>query len=293
MNSHIDFRAAAEELLAAHPASNVYFLLDHGGLPGLRRQLSKSSAEWSSLFDCTHETSALEVAPLLVLAGSEGRPCMSRALFDWIGEHGTYSSSVIMLASPLDMATLRARLAARLDARLSENMAAMLRFFDPRVLESLLKILPGEQLNVFTSPAQCWCYVDRTGKQVRVATAFDAREHFSSPLVLGEQEEFALLQACELDQVLDLLRRNMPELMATLPLPAQATFVERSIATARSHRIDSVFKFSLYTAVSLLRGEAFVDGPQGARFLDELKQDDSDVLERLETFDLDEIRRES
>lgn len=288
MSAYIDFRAVAEELLVTHPTSNLYFLLDHAGMPGLHRQLRKSSVPWSSLFDGSNEANALQVAPFLVHVGSEGRLRMFRDLFKWIGEYGTYSSSVVMLTSPLDMATLRSRLAARLDARLSENMDAMLRFFDPRVLESLLRILSAEQARTFFSPAEVWRYVDRTGKLVSVTTAFDARDDFVAPLVLDQQQEFSLLDACEIDQVLDLLRQNTPALMLKLSPADQPLFVDRAIGRARQRGIDSVFKFSLYTAICLSHGEAFMNGPERANFLDELRRDDLDPAETLGMFDLDE-----
>jgi hypothetical protein len=280
MSACIDFRAVAEEMLAAHPMASVYFLLDHAGMPGLHQRLRNSSMQWSSLFDGSNEANALQIAPLLVLAGSKGRVCMFRDMFKWIGESGTYSSSVVMLTSPLDMASLRHRLATRLDARLSENMEAMLRFYDPRVLESLFRILPAEQARTFFSPAQSWAYVDRAGKLVSVATAFDENENFCAPLVLGETEEFALLEACEIDQVLDLLRQNVPALMATIPLADQSAFVDRAIATAKQHGIDAVYKFSIYAAAGLSQGETFASGAQGRAFLENLKRDDFDFQDR-------------
>ena len=291
MSARIDFRAVAEELLATHPASNVFFLLDHAGMPGLHRQLRKSSVQWSSLFDGSNEANALQVAPFLVLAGSGGRLCMFRDLFKWIGEHGTYSSSIVMVTSPLDMAPLRYRLAARLDARLSENMDAMLRFFDPRVLESLFSILSPDQAHTFFSPADDWRYVDRAGKLVTVTTPFDSEDKFIAPLVLSAQQEFALIEACAVDQVLALLRQNMPQLMAALPLSEQSTFVGRAIHTVRARGIDSIYKFSLYAAVCMSQGEAFANGPQGMCFLDQLKQDDFDSPEKLGMFDFDEKGR--
>jgi hypothetical protein len=293
MSTPIDFRALAHDIVAAHPGANLYFLIDHAGLPGLHRQLAGSSTQWASLFDCSREASALQVAPFLMLAGSQGELRMSRSLFSWIGEHGTYSSAVVILTSPLEMATLRDRLAARLDIRLSENMEAMLRFYDPRVLESLLKILPAGQARTFFSPADSWRYVDRTGKLASVITAFDAVDNFSTPLVLSERHEFALLEACEVDQVLDLLRQNLPKLIATLPLPDQSTFVSKAISTARQHGIDSIFKFSLYAAISLSQGEMCLAGPQGIRLLDELKRDGTDLLDRLETFELGDTWRQA
>ncbi|QNA90177.1 DUF4123 domain-containing protein [Massilia sp. Dwa41.01b] len=293
MSTSIDFRALAQEIAAAHPDANLYFLLDHAALPGLHRQLTRSSAQWASLFDCSREANALQVAPILVLAGSEGELQVPRSLFSWIREHGTYSSAVVILTSPLGMTTLRDRLAARLDIRLSENMEAMLRFFDPRVLESLLTILPAAQARTFFSPADCWRYVDRTGKLASVVTVFDAIDDFSAPLVLGEEQEFKLFEACEIDQVLDLLRRNMPKLLATLPLADQSTFVCNVIETARQHGISSVFKLSVFATISLSQGEKFMKSLEGVRLIDELKKDESDLLDRLEEFDLDETWSEA
>ena len=287
MTPHIDFHAVAQELLAVRPSSNLYFLLDAAGLPNLHRQLLKSSVEWTSLFDCTKEASALQVAPFLVLAGSNGQLQMFRSLFGWIGKHGTFSGTVVMLSSPLDLASLRSRLAARLEVKLSEGMEAMLRFFDPRVLESLIKILPAEQAKTFFSAAEAWQYVDRTGKLVSVTTNFNTNETFVAPLLLGEQEEFALIESCEIDQVLDMLRENMPTLMTRLSTPKQAEFVGRTIFTARKQGVDSVYKFSIYAAILLSHGEAFAEGPHWTRVVEELKREDFDP-DRLDMFELEE-----
>lgn len=276
MSAPIDFRTIAEELLAAHPKSNLYFLIDHAGMPGLHRRLRNSSVPWSSLFDGSNEANAWQVAPFLVLAGSEGRVRMFRDLFTWIGENGTYSSSVVMLASPLEMASLRHQLAARFVTKLSGNMEAMLRFYDPRVLESLFRILPAEQARAFFSPAEFWAYVDRAGKLVGVATAFEAEDKLYAPLVLSEKEEFALLESCEIDQVLNLLGQNMPALMATFPLADQSMLVDQAISMAKQHGIDSVYKFSLYAAVSFSQGDSFINGLQGREFVNKLKQDGFD-----------------
>jgi hypothetical protein len=255
MTSCIDFRAVAEELLVAHPTSNLYFLLDHAGLPGLHRQLLRTSAKWASLFDNTKEANALAVAPILVLATSEGRLQMSRSLFKWIGENGTYTSTVTMLSSPLGLEPLKSRLAARLNVRLSEDMEAMLRFFDPRVLEGLIKILSAEQAKEFFSPASAWRYVDRTGNLVEIATNFHIQEILSTPLVLSQQQEFALIDASEIDQVIDLLRSNLPKLTAALPLSELYGFVSQKLTQSRQDGIDSILKSTLYIAALLSEGE--------------------------------------
>jgi hypothetical protein len=287
MSGALDLHRAAQDILAAQPATQLFFLLDHGGLPGLQRRLAHDQAQWASLFDGSRQESALSVAPLLVHAGSAGAVRLSRSLLAWLAEHGTYSSSIILLTSPHDLATLRARLAARLDLKLSQNMDALLRFFDPRVLASLIRILPAAQATPFFSPADSWCYVDRAGKLVSVPTAFDHHERFYPPLVLAESEEFALLAACEIDQVLHLLRETVPIALSALPLSAQPAFVERAIAMAKMKGIDSVFKCSLFAALCLVQGSALMEGAPGQNFLDALTADEEDLLEKMGQFEVD------
>lgn len=267
----MDFHAAAEELLAAHAGSNLYFLLDHGGLPGLHRELLKYSVEWASLFENTKEANALAVAPIIVSVGSENRLSMPRLLLDWLGENGIYTSSVVLLSSPLPIGCMKKRLVRRLDARLTENIDVMLRFFDPRVLESLAKILTAEQREEFFGLAISWGYVDRVGELKRIATAFNSEESFSPPLLLSQQQESALINASEVDQVLNLLRSTLPALTASLTLPDQYMFVSRQIGAARQLGLDSVLQFSLYAAAIWSEGESFVDSPSYSYFLDEIK----------------------
>lgn len=281
MTDYIDFRLAAEESLVAHPTSNLYFLLDHSGLPDLHSQLKKTSLKWKSLFDCTPEASALHAAPILILAGSKGHLQMPRVLCEWIGRNGTYTSTVLMLLSPLQLEPLVRRLEARLEVKLSEDIDAMLRFFDPRVFESLTKILDAEQASNFFSSAEAWQYVDRTGRLVWIASSFDANDKFLAPLVLTQQQESELLDASEVDQVLDLLRSNLSTVLAELPPSVQYGFVSQKIETARKIGICSIYKLAIYIAIPLIKGAKFIESPCWQRFLMKLKQDDLQLTEDI------------
>jgi hypothetical protein len=277
VNSYLDFRAVAEEQLAANPNSNLYFLLDHAGMPGLHRKLAGGSAEWTSLFENTKEDNALSVAPILVLIGGNGKLSLPRLLFEWIGEHGTYTSSVIMLASILSIRPMATRLATRLDVRLSENMDGMLRFFDPRIFEQLIHVLSPEQAHVFFSPAEKWWYVDRAGKLCSIHTEFDVDEKFEAPLELSDAQEFQLLDGSEPDQVLALLRENAPNLMSRLSFsdqyefPTQYEFVVRQIRAARTLGLGSAIDFVLYSSAALSYGDDFASSPIWSVLLDEAK----------------------
>lgn len=254
MTAYIDFRRFAEEHLAAHPATHLYMLLDHAGLPGLYRQIARTSADWVSLFDGTSERNSLEAAPILVSIGESGRLRASRRFFDWIRQNGTFGSSVIMLSSPLELSAMKRRLGTRLDVKLSENMDGILRFFDPRVLESLIKALSEEQAELFFSPASVWWYVDRGGRLICHSSVFADVDRFSPPMELSQEQEFALLEASEVDQVLHLLKENVPSSLDNVPVSEEYRTVESIVLEAKRDGIEDVPKITLYVTFRLVQG---------------------------------------
>lgn len=285
MSTYIDFCAIAEKSLLACPENNFYFLLDHGGLPGLCSKLSKGSLKWISLFDYGRELRALEAAPILVLAGSQGKLKMPRHLFEWIGKEGTYTSSVTALSSPLQIEVMTRRLAMRLDIKLSNDMDAMLRFFDPRILEGLIKVLSAKQLSSFLSVAEVWQFPDRNGNLVKIDSTFAVEDNCFLPLELTQEQEFRLVDLSETDQVLNVIRSNFPYLENSHPFSLQYDSVNRQIEDARNLEIKSVFKFSLYIMVRLLKSEKFLESTLWLEFLDKLKKDEFDFSEILSSED--------
>lgn len=252
MSALIDFRTVAGQLVEENAESNVFFLIDQGGMPGLYRQLRQTSTCWASLFSGSKEESALEVAPLLILAGANGRLVLSRAIFSWIGGRGTYTSTVMMLVSPTGLEPLQGQLSARLDVLLSEGMEAMLRFFDPRVFESLLTILTNEQAKIFLSPAISWHYVDRVGNFINVKAEYQKSQILSDFLTLSRDQETALLSASEVDQVMQLLDSNVPDLMRKIPLRERANSIFKIIKSAKFQKIESTLHLALCVMVIMI-----------------------------------------
>jgi hypothetical protein len=256
MSLYIDFRGFADNCVAENENSNLYFLLDHGGLPGLHQQLLTFSVSWASLFDGTNESNALAVAPMLVPVGREGRVQLPVGLFRWLSEHGSYSSSVIILLSPLDLAELKDRLAFRLNIRLSENTDAMLRFFDPRVFQSLIGVLNVDQANNFLGVAQRWWYVDRGGELNCINSNFNDGASLDELLILDASQEFSMVDSCEVDHILMSLRENAPDLLRKINLPLQYEFVKSNINEARNCGLQSVEDLILYNVAALTVGES-------------------------------------
>jgi hypothetical protein len=278
MTRFLDFQNFVEDSVAKNPA-NLYFLLDHGGLPGLYRQLSRTSTTWVSLFEGTTESNSLAVAPILVLAGSDGAVRLPLSLCKWISENGTYSSSVMMLSSPLEIGQLRDRLKARLNVRLSGDMDAMLRFYDPRVFESLIGVLDAKQAMVFLSVARKWWYVDRSGTIKSVDAMFNDVASPDDELKLSATQEFVLVDSCEPDQVLKRLRESASSSLEKLDPALQYRFVVSNIDEAKSVGLRSLNDLILYNVAVLTVGKVPANESQWSNLMNAVKLEPSKFSE--------------
>jgi hypothetical protein len=136
-------------------------------------------------------------------------------------------------------------------------MNVLLRYFDPRVFEALVPELDAGQSRAFLGVADCWWYVDRTGNLVPQRAAYDAADSFDSPLVLSAPQEFALVDASEVDQVAAQVRATVPDLYMRMGAPQRVTFLRRQMAAANTAGIVATQEVALYCGLALLYGEEF------------------------------------
>jgi hypothetical protein len=223
----------------------------------LASKLTQTKTEWVSLFDGSGEENAISVAPLLFRIEVDKSGIQHRGLANWIGEHGTYSSSLLLLASPLPLEQLARRLAVRLDAVLPQDMDITLRFFDPRIFEQLMQVLSAEQKHAFLSVAHGWWFADRRGQLQEVSAVFSEADLFEAPLILSMVQEHALLDASEPDQVVDLLQSTVQDEYLALPAQDRHDFIVRHMTAARLLGIEATHELALYCALALLQGEQF------------------------------------
>jgi hypothetical protein len=248
---------AYQQFAGADQTVFLYGFADHAGMAGLAAKLNQTKTEWLSLFDGSKEANALSVAPLLFRIECDRDGITNRSLMNWIGEHGAYSSSLLLLASPLPLQELARRLSLRLDASLPQEMDIMLRYFDPRVFEQLLQVFSDEQRHTFLSVAQQWWFVDRHGQLQGVAAKFSETDVFEAPLRLNAAQESTLVDASEPDQVASLLHTTVPDEYLGLPRPDRHDFILRHMATARQLGVEATHELALYCALALLHGEDF------------------------------------
>jgi hypothetical protein len=107
MSRYLDIQEFVENSVTESPALNFIFCWTTAGYLGsidsYRRRQQPGRA-------------FSRVAPILVVAATDGAVQLPFRLSKWISENGTYSSSVMMLSTPLEIAQLSERLATRLNA---------------------------------------------------------------------------------------------------------------------------------------------------------------------------------
>jgi hypothetical protein len=270
MDRYLDLQAFCAEAHAAYAAHGLFCLADHAGMPGLHRELVRSSTPWCSLFERSSEENALTVAPLLFALDGEAVKEHSH-LLRWVAEHGTFTSSMLLLASPLTLPELGRRLALRLQAEVSEQMPVLLRYFDPRIFEALVPVLTAEQKDVFLGAASCWWYPDRCGQLVRAPTSFSPADTFVVPLRLSANQEFALLDASEVDQVAEQLASAMPENYRGIDGAQRYPFLKHHMAAAIEVDIEATHELALYCGLAMLYGNNFSQLPQWQTLLDKVR----------------------
>jgi hypothetical protein len=260
-----------------HPVESFYFLIDHAGMPGLHRELRRTRLEWVTLFEGTTQANALSVAPLLIRICTTSEAIPDNFFLRWVCERGVHSSSLMLMASPLPIRELARRLTARLDAKISEDMDVLLRYFDPRVFEQLVRCLSVEQRTNFLSAASAWWFVDRIGELQAVEAQFSNVDAFCPPLILTARQEQELVDASEPDQVEEQLRQSVPNEFTRLLGAERHLFITRHMRAAREFRITSTREFALYCALALVYGPDFSFRPEWAPKLYLIQEGRSDL----------------
>ena len=238
-----------------------YALINHGGMPGLVQQLTQTKHDWRNLFQGSTEENAMSVAPIVLPLERNPTSGTGQRMLKWIAEHGTYSSSVLLLASPLGMEALARRLASRLDAVLPGNINVMLRYFDTRVFAELMAVLDAAQKAAFLSPASQWWYVDRRGALQSVPATFASHDPWTAPVALDMAQQNSLIDASEPDQIAELLQSSVPDEYGQLPRQDRYDFIVRHSQAAQGFGIKTTHEKSFYCALALMYGEDFASQP--------------------------------
>jgi hypothetical protein len=187
-----------------------------------------------------------------------------------------------MFASTLTMPVLARKLVTRLNAKISEDMHVMFRYFDPRVFEAMLIIFSRERRDVFLSVADQWWYVDRRGELIETDARFNDIDTFGSPIEFSSAEEFAFTAASEHDQVARLVEDTLTDKYNEIPRRLRFEFVQRHMEAAKKIGINATHELALYCGLAVLNGEQFTSGGVWPALLGKVASGETSLIDALD-----------
>ncbi|MBC7993221.1 MAG: DUF4123 domain-containing protein [Rhizobacter sp.] len=245
--------------------------------PGVKRYLLVNQAAFADHMAPVQGLAAFQKCPLLkqaeeacrdtatpfvlALGGALSDKGRTRALRN-LCDAGCYGSALSVIDSDLSLHDLANALTARCDAQLPESYDVLLRYFDTRIVTTLIHVLSPAELEAFFSCVQSWWYSDRSGALVQAFSAgVQGSEKFAAPLRLNVEQQNAFIQAGETDAVIDVLVQNKVEPLLDMPYPERHPTVDRYLVAAGDWRLSSPRDLASYCTLALVYGEGFATQP--------------------------------
>ncbi|MBX3625681.1 MAG: DUF4123 domain-containing protein [Rhizobacter sp.] len=226
--------------------------LDHRDTQGVRHPLEVQGVS-------TPDEAASVAIPFLVALSDEASKLRSQlATFErWALEF----HAVSWLASSIPVDALAAALGRRLDVVLGDELPALLRISDTRILPAVHAVLTESDRERFFALASHWWYYNREGALRVITTAANDEEAWPTPWQIAPQQESALLLAAEPDTVLALLREQAPVELSAVHRDKRHGFVVEQMELARQWGIESTQQQMLFCAIALNLGAEFSQQP--------------------------------
>jgi hypothetical protein len=269
---------------SASPGTCIILLADQSAIGHLNS--FKSLVQQRSVRNLLKENAACldGASPLAIdITGLFQRPQPSHALSAFFNDaKWACAISVVCSALPFDVAVAALRL--RCDATLPEDYAVVLRYFDTRILPSLMNVLEANQRDGFLAMASRWLYLNREGLWTRMEPEqADHKGDDLLPLKLTLDQQNALMRACEADTVLALLQEERCSQLLPLPPPEQYRRVQPLVQQANEHGITATSDLILFCKMAFYRQEQKVDDVQWREGLHAVREGKQTLLAMLET----------
>jgi hypothetical protein len=236
MSDFQSFLAAVVDPNAA-PNLSLYALVDHAGAVGLLKRLrERPGTPWINLLSGAQDEYAIEAAPLLLALTETNQ----QAWLYWLYNACRESTSLTLLHSKMDLQPLAQGLKSRLDVMLPDGMPVLLRYFDTRILESLLRVLDSHQQTGFFGLASCWLWLDRAGEiQRHVAESLDG-DTWPASFHFSEQQQNAMIDAAEADVLVQQMQLHGMDLCSGYSRAALHALAREAGAKADGFGIDGM-----------------------------------------------------
>lgn len=175
-----------------------------------------------------------------------------RSLLQELMDAACYACALSQIDTSLDIRTLADALTRRCEVLLPDGMEMLLRYFDTRVLMSLLDVLTIEQRRSFLSCASDWWYADREGAMVPSGCNGEAdADVFPTPLELSADQERAMIDAAEPDAVIDFIRSSGRHPLFDIPYSQRYPIVHNLVDRARHWGLEDIPDFAAFVTVAL------------------------------------------
>jgi hypothetical protein len=233
---------------------HFYLLIDQAAFPNIkRRKITLALLPHASVLPSA--TAFDGASPLLLEIDSLGDDETTQRIVQWLCEQGRWANGLMALRTPLPLPELRKRLNTRTEAILPDNYRVLLRFFDGRILPTLASVLKPAQRMQFLGCVTEWHYADRDGiLQAVKDVQFENEDSFDAPLKLDQAQQNALIQASEVDAVIDQLHRHTQ--FDGTP-PEYYRRVAPLVASAKRYGIEDTPHVAMFSMVGLQDGAEF------------------------------------
>ncbi|MDZ5456594.1 DUF4123 domain-containing protein [Azohydromonas lata] len=259
-----------EAVLNLSPGTDscLYALVDHAGAPGLLKRLHDyPTTPWVNLFTGSREELAIEAAPLLLTL----QPPLKSWWLPWLHTACLESTSLTLLYSSINPQILVNGLKKRLDVMLPDDVPALLRYFDTRILESLLKVLKSEQRKSFLGIALRWMWLDRGGNLRTDDTVPTPEDSWVSPSFLSEQQQNTMIEAADADVLMQQMQTHGWDLCATYSRAQLHELAYSALANAKEFGIEGMPSQTLFALACLQLGLNFTKEAKWAALLHKVR----------------------
>ncbi len=259
-----------EAVLNLSPGTDscLYALVDHAGAPGLLNRLHDyPTTPWVNLFSGSREELSIEAAPLLLTL----QPPLKSWWLPWLHTACLESTSLTLLYSSIDPQILVNGLKKRLNVMLPDDVPALLRYFDTRILESLLKVLEPEQRGEFLGIASRWIWLDRAGKLQTLKAVPTSEDLWPSLFIFSEQQQNLMIDTADVDVLVQQMLTHGWDLCATHSRAQLHELAYSALANAKEFGIEGMPSQTLFALACLQLGLNFTKEAKWAALLHKVR----------------------
>ncbi|GLU33733.1 DUF4123 domain-containing protein [Trinickia caryophylli] len=267
---------------------NLYALVDGALSAGMLQLVTERDAAWQCLYpDTMLEAASPSIAPYLVelRLDDQGQAALARTLL----RQSEHTDLVLWIASRVPLPHLTRYLHPFAEVELADGRKALLRYYDPLILNTLLDALTPEQHDKFVAPFRAVRYWRGTWQEVegldRALENLDAAAD-SVRLTVDQQQRLAMATLAETvyHEIKDELLPPMSDVDGRTCIAHARELLDRAFDRYRLRNVDDLM---LFTLVGLNVNREFDAHPAISEKLDARERADKPLQEVFSSISVD------